>query len=324
MLLAEPVWLLVLLVVPLQLLWEWRRKRLAWPSLASFAKSPRGLAGWWAVVPSFIRVCAWVCLAIALARPQSVGGQTHVAGKGVALVVVLDRSGSMETADFPAAGQEEPIRRLEAARRTFIDFARGRPDDLVGLVVFANEPDLACAPTLDQRALIEAARAIRPARAGEDGTNIGDALAWGLSAVRATSPRRKVLILLTDGQDRPAISEARPLAPEEAAKLVAAFDVTLHTIALGQPSKDGQEAAEGPDIVRLRGLAELGGGRFFEAGDADALVGVFNALNALERSPIQGSVYVRHREEFAPWLAAAAGLLALERLLGWTRWRRIP
>src|SRR5438552_2199301 len=83
-----------------------------------------------------------VRLAEAGARPQSVGGQTRVAGRGVAIVVALDRSSSM-TARVGATT------RLDAARRTFARFVRGRPDDLIGLVAFANLPDLACPPTLN-------------------------------------------------------------------------------------------------------------------------------------------------------------------------------
>src|SRR5262245_25128768 len=218
--LAEPFWLLISFLPPLLWAWGRRRPRLAWPTLASLSGSPHAPSSWLPKGPRFAYILAFVCLAVALARPQVIGGRTRVAGKGVAIVVVLDRSGSMDTADFPTVDGAAPISRLEAARRALAEFIRGRPDDLIGLVVFANGPDLACPPTLDHRTLVSAANAIRPARAGEDGTNIGDALAWGLDAIRATSPRRKVLILLTDGQERPAVGDAPPLGPEAAAALL--------------------------------------------------------------------------------------------------------
>jgi Ca-activated chloride channel family protein len=68
---------------------------------------------------------------------------------------------------------------------------RGRPDDLIGLVAFANYPDLACPPTLDHAFLLEAVRTLRTARPGDDGTNIGDAIAWALDALRGRRRRRR-------------------------------------------------------------------------------------------------------------------------------------
>src|SRR5262249_8280010 len=137
-------------------------------------------------------------LAVALARPQVVGGRTRIATRGVAIVVVLDHSSSMKTDDFPAGADH--LSRLEAARRPVSRLVAGRPDDLLGLVVFANYPDLIGPPTLDHAFLMEALRRVRPARPGDDGTNIGNAIIWGLRALRVTAPTKKVLVLLTDGE----------------------------------------------------------------------------------------------------------------------------
>ena len=86
---------------------------------------------------------------MALARPQTVGGTTRIAGQGVAIVVALDNSSSMNAVDFPTDLGTRLISRLEAAKTTFIRFVEGRSDDLIGLVVFANYPELACPPILD-------------------------------------------------------------------------------------------------------------------------------------------------------------------------------
>src|SRR5262249_14877709 len=153
-----------------------------------------------------------------------------------------DHSSSMNTIDFPAepksrSPRDRPatIDRLDAARSTLIRFVEGRPDDLVGLVVFANEPDLACPPTLDHAFLADQARAVRPPRPDEDDTNIGDAIVWSLDALRAVSPQQKVLVLLTDGQNTPARrAGAAPIDPEAAAALGHELGVTLHTIAVGK------------------------------------------------------------------------------------------
>jgi Ca-activated chloride channel family protein len=270
-------------------------------------------------------------MAVALARPQEVAGRTRIAGRGVALVVALDQSSSMTSVDFPAG--RAAASRLDAARATVLRFVLGRPDDLIGLVVFANYPDLACQPTVDHAVVLEALDAVRPAEPGDDGTNLGDAIAWGLDALRASPPKKKVLILLTDGRNSPAVP--RPLDPEAAASLARDLGITLHTIAIGQPGGIARATepstglpvpaqVEGPDLALLERLAHLGGGRAFVAADADALDRVFREIDALETSPIRGEIRTRYRERYAPWLALAMAALALDRLLSAGRLRRLP
>lgn len=329
--LAEPAWLLLLALIPLPWLWQRARPRIAWPTLHGFRRAPAAGAGWLRHLPSVLRGLAVGALAVALARPQEVGGQTRVAGRGVAIVVALDQSSSMSAGDFPTA--TGPISRLEAAQQTFSRFVQGRPDDLIGLVVFANYPDLACPPTLDHAFLLEAVRTLRPARPGDDGTNIGDALAWALESLRAAPPRKKVLILLTDGVNSPAVPD--PVDPEAAARLARDLGVTLHTIAVGRPGGIVRfrepvtglavpAEVEGPDLARLERLARLGGGRPFVAADARSLDDVFRTIDALEKSPVRGTVRTRYRERYAPWVGVALALLVLDRLLAGGRLRRLP
>ena len=324
--LAEPYWLLLILLVPMDWLRGRRRPRLAWPSLAAFERGPRGGAWWLRPVPPLLQGLAIAAMALAMARPQTVGGTTRVAGKGVAIVAAIDRSSSMNAPDFPAEGG--PIARLEGARRTLAAFVLGRPDDVIGLVGFANYPDLDAAPTLHHARLLEAIRALRPARAGDDGTNIGDAIAWALRAVLRAAPKQKAIVLLTDGINSPAVPE--PTDPAAAARLARELGVTLHTIAIGRPTPpakagaNSEDASGGPDLDLLRRLADVGGGRAFVAADAARLDRVFREIDALEKSPVQGYVRIRYHEAYAPWAAAAAALLAVERLLAAWRLRRLP
>jgi hypothetical protein len=115
--LAEPAWLLLLALIPLPWLWERARARIAWPTLDGFRKAPAAGAGWPRHLPASLRGLALGALAVALARPQSVGGQARIAGRGVAIVVALDGSSSMAAVDFPAGTIQ--ISRLEAAKETF-------------------------------------------------------------------------------------------------------------------------------------------------------------------------------------------------------------
>jgi Ca-activated chloride channel family protein len=332
---AHPGWLLLLLLVPLPLVLDRARPRILWPSLAGFADDRRKRSGrlLFRHLPALLRGLALGALVIALARPQTVGGVTRIAGQGVAIVVALDQSSSMKARDFPADRGTRRISRLEAARTTFTRFVEGRPDDVIGLVVFANYPDLACPPTLDHRTLVETVAAIGPALPGDDGTNIGDAIARALGALRDTTPSKKVLVLLTDGNNDPAVP--RPLDPEQAATLARDLGVTLHTIAIGRaggivrgtdPATDLPVMAEveGPNLPLLERLAAITGGRSFVATDADAMEDVFQTIGELEKSPVKGEIRTRYDEKFAPWAALAAALLVIDRLLVAGPLRRLP
>lgn len=334
MIFAQPFWLALIVLAVLPLWREWTRGRISWPDLGAFRGGGAGVSPWaWVSrLPALVQALAIVALAAALARPQTVGGVVRIASQGVAIVVAIDQSSSMNTPDFPADHGTRRMSRLEAARETFARFVAGRRDDSIGLTTFANYPDLAWPPTLDHRSLIEAVDAVRPARPGDDGTNIGDAIAWSLEALRHVSPSRKVLILLTDGNNAPAVPD--PLDPMRAAELARDLGVTLHTIAIGREGgvvhgvdKSGRLVAaerEGPNVELLDKLAETTGGRSFLATDADALDGVFRTIDAMEKSQIREEVRTRYDERFAPWAAAALGLMALDRFLTCGRLRRLP
>jgi len=322
-----------MVLIPLPWLFERLRSRIAWPSLATFPARRRIGWVWLGALPAILRGLAIGSLAVALARPQTVGGVSRIAGKGVAIVVALDQSSSMNSVDFPADRGARLVPRLEAAKTTFAHFVRGRTDDSIGLVAFANYPDLTCPPTPDHTFLIDLVAALRPARPGDDGTNIGDAIALSLDALLVAPPKKKVLVLMTDGNNEPAVPE--PLDPEQAAILARDLGVTMHTIAIGhrggvvqgvEPDTQLPVIAEvaGPNLPLLERLAELTGGRSFVAADVDALAGVFDAINKLERSPIRGQILTRYDEHYASWAALALALLVLDSLLSLGRFRRLP
>jgi Ca-activated chloride channel family protein len=331
--LANPGWLYLLILLPLPWLFERLRSRIPWPSFGAFPA--RRQTGWVLLrsLPAVLRGLALGSLAIALARPQTVGGVTRIAGKGVAIVVALDQSPSMNTVDFPRDRGTQLMSRIDAAKATFSQFVQGRPDDLIGLVTFANFPDLTCPPTPDHSLLIDLLATLLPAGPVDSGTNIGDAMAVGLDALLIAPPNRKVLVLMTDGNNEPGVAE--PLDPEQAAILARDLGATVHTIAIGNrggivqgvdPDTRLPIVAEvaGPNLALLERLAELTGGRAFVAADADTLARVFDAIDKLEKSPIRGQILTRYDEHYASWAAAALSLLVLDRLFALGRLRRLP
>ena len=328
---ADPIWFGLLLLAPLPWIWERRRSRVSWPTLAGFEGGRTWPARLLRALPAWTRTLAIACLAVAMARPQVVGGRVHVAGRGVTIIAALDRSSTMKSADFPAEGG--PISRLEAAKATLSLFIQGRGDDLVGIVQFANYPDLIAPPTLNQRFLLDAVRSIRVAGIVDDGTSLGDALIVALGAARRSPSRRKVVILLTDGRNAPAVP--KPVPPLAAAEIARGLGIRVHTIAIGRPGEASppkpdppsgppEVGTTGPDLALLRRIAEVGGGRSFEATDAGTLGEIFEEIDALERSPVSGTLRTIYRERFAPWVAAALASMAFD--LAWVsgRLRRLP
>ncbi|HEY2158003.1 MAG TPA: VWA domain-containing protein [Isosphaeraceae bacterium] len=328
---AEPAWLVLLILMPLPWLWERSRPRLAWPTLAPFAGAPRGWAARLAWLPPLLLSLAIAGMAVALARPQTVGGRTRVAAKGVAVAVAIDRSSSMKAPDFPDGDRKQT--RLDAAKRTLARFISGRPDDAIGVVAFANYPDPTSLLTLDHASTLRAVAALSPAVGPEDGTNMGDAIGWALDDLRKAQATSRVLILLTDGHNDPNVPN--PLDPRTAARLARELGVTLHTIAVGgeggvihekDPASGLPIAAEvgGPDLALLSDLAKLGGGKAFRATDAKSLNAVFAAIDAMEKTTMTDTILTRWHERFAPWAVAALVCLAFQRLLRGGRLARLP
>ena len=156
-------------------------------SIGNAARSGRSLRRQLYSLPLIIRILALVCITVALARPQTGREQILDISKGVAIEMVIDRSGSM-AAEMEYKGRQ--MNRLEVVKSVFKEFALGngrelpgRSNDLIGMIAFARYPDTICPLTLAHGALepfLDSVKLVRTRE--EDGTAIGDALA--LAAAR--------------------------------------------------------------------------------------------------------------------------------------------
>ncbi len=216
---ATPGCLWLMLAVP-PLLWWWLRRRrnaLRHPVVGGLSGLPAGnarIARWG---PGVLRALALLLIVLALAGPRWPDLRTRIETEGIAIVVLVDVSGSMAERDFDWRG--EPISRLDAVKKVFhlfvsggdgpdgaaegIDLSgfQGRPTDLIGLVTFATRPETACPLTLSHSVLLRLLDAEQPRRIpGESETNISDAIALGLHRLQSAGPRRRVLVLLSDGE----------------------------------------------------------------------------------------------------------------------------
>src|SRR5262245_17953779 len=341
---AEP-WFLLLLPVPV-LLWLWRRRSrraaLRYPSIRLLAGIPR------ARIPKstgeLLRLLALVAVVLALAQPRIPDLRTRIPAEGIAIVFVLDTSGSMQETTLVWDPQSTPVTRAEAARRAFRLFIAGgdgpdgthfdgrsteRGTDAVGLVTFSNWPHPVCPPTMNHSVLLTILDNVRPAGARDTATNIGDAIAEGISRLDRVTARKKVIIMLSDGEHNLDLSdpERQPLKPRQAASLAANLQIPIYTIdAGGDPPLDNPDAAK----QRLAGrhineaVAEMTGGKSFAANDGHQLLDVCRQIDAMERYPMPAPVYRRYHEYY-PWLALlAAALATLAFGLEQTVWRRVP
>jgi Ca-activated chloride channel family protein len=351
---ATPAYLLLTLLVP-PLLWHWLRRRrsaLRHPALGDLVRLPPGrarLARWG---PGVLRTLALLLLVVALAGPRWPDLHTRIETEGIALVMLVDVSGSMAERDFD--WRSEPISRLDAVKKAFQLFVtgsegsdaigdsnfQGRPTDEIGLVTFATRPETACPLTLSHSVLLRVLNAEQPRTIpGESETNISDAVAMGLHRLSGVGSRRKVLVLLSDGEHNVPHPQSG-WTPRQAAQVANGLQIPIYTIDAGgsgasikeNAAKDtkGGERADSPGETRaqavrtLEEMARIAHGQYFRAADTKGLLDACKAIDALERTDERSFQYRRYHEAY-PWFGLASFLLfgaglGLER----TIWRRIP
>ncbi len=328
---AAPAVLLAL-ALPAALAVGWvraRRPALRYPSLALVAGLPRGRASEAVWGRALGRAAAVAVLIVACAGPRVPDLSTPVPAAGIALVLVLDVSGSMAEADFPAAaGAVTRLSAAQAAFRAFVaggDGLPGRPQDRIGLVTFAAVPRTVCPPTFNHAVLLALLDQQKPATGPDAGTNVGDALAEGLARLDAAGDGRKVIVLLSDGEHNASGRTDGPLAPRQAAQIATGLGVPVYAVDCGGdpgPHATDADVRNRTDSQRtLAAVAGLTGGRLFRAADAAGLRAAVAEIDAIERTPADPYRYRRYRDRTPHWAAAGMVLLAAGGALERTRWR---
>jgi Ca-activated chloride channel family protein len=309
-------WALAFLIVPPVIaLWRGRRRAGASIEVPAIAPSAPTLAARIAWLPGFLAAFGLAAAIVALAGPRRPERRAVAGPPGVAIAVALDVSGSMSAEDFL------PKNRLEVARSVVADFIRGRPDDAIALLAFAGNARTICPATEDHDALLALLAPLDGSKFA-DGTAIGNAIATAVSRLKDLPAKSRVLVLVTDGGNN-----AGQIDPDTAARMAAAYGIRVHTVAVGKggrvpitvtvrdpetgrTSRRRIEANVEIDEGLLRNIAQETGGRFFRATDAQALREIFDAIGALEKSPLprRWEIVWRDRSQL-PTIAAAAALL---------------
>ncbi len=300
-------WVLILLIIPLGLLIGHalrpgkQNRRVAYPlthlKLDQF--SLRLVLTRW--LAPLLYALALSCMIIALARPVKLDKTTLPPTEGVDIILLMDASASMQNKDF------EPNRFI-ASQLTAKRFVDKRPNDRIGLVVFAKQAMLQAPLTLDHDALQEYISAMYLGMIDANFTAIGDALAVAANHLKDSKAKSKVIILLTDGD-----SNAGTIDPAMAAKAAATYGIRVYTI--GAASAPGQTMYSSPkDEINeelLLEIAQATGGKFFRAQNTAQLGEIYEKINELEKTAFTPPPSVHMQDHFAVFLWAALAALAL-------------
>ncbi|MCF3651752.1 VWA domain-containing protein [Synoicihabitans lomoniglobus] len=323
----EPGWLGLLMGVPLVAWLRWRRgtNALVVPFAAAWFRPGLSPASPW---PSWLAVGGIVLAVLALARPQVLEGHEEVLKEGYDIMLAIDLSGSMLAEDYERAGQQ--LNRLEAIKPVIKAFIADRPDDRIGLIVFAGRAYTLAPPTFDHEWL---ARQTEKLKIGlmEDGTAIGDGLGMALARLdhgngeMDTSPAgaeqasSAFVVLLTDGSNNHGA-----LKPMQAAAIAAARRVPVYTIGAGKegtapfPIFDSRGQKTGYrrivsdlDENALRQISAMTSGQFYRADSSDTVAAAFAAIDANQKVSFQARAHLRARDLFAWFMAASIGITAV-------------
>ena len=331
----NPRYLLLLLFIPVYLLLKhtkigkgiWKSISFPFPWLTLLESHKKdSFAYGVSIAKEILLLSLLAVMVVALARPR--GGSAVVTNNnlGVDIVLILDLSGSMTFVDEPPAdvrrsrgflidtgGDIEKQSRLEVAKRVIKNYIDKQEFNRIGLVTFVSFA-LTKAPLSSDKELLKTL--VDEITYLDDGaTAIGSGILTGLNRIKNSTAKSKVMILLTDG-----VNNAGIIEPISAANVARELGVKIYTIGLGNTEGSWQQIDQGTyaykpggdfDPATLQEIANITGGKYFEASSENALQDVYGEIDKLEKSEIEVKRRVLYEEKFKPWLVAAMVLWAL-------------
>ncbi|GAA0872649.1 VWA domain-containing protein [Gangjinia marincola] len=321
----EFFWLFLLLPV-LAAWYIWKRNRLT-PSLSiSSTKGFMAKRSFWSQLRPLLfalRLLALALLITGLARPRTVDVSTKIkTTRGIDIVMAIDVSASMLAKDLKP-------NRLEALKDVAADFIKGRPNDRIGLVVYAGESFTKTPVTSDKAIVLNALEEIEYSNLLQAGTAIGMGLATSVNRLKESKALSKVIILLTDG-----VNNSGFIDPKIATELAIEYDIKTYTIGIGTNGM-----ALSPYAINARGRFEYAnikveideellqkiaadtGAKYFRATDNEKLEEIYTEIDKLEKTDIEEFKYYNYEEKYRPLVLLAGLLLLLEALLRFTVFR---
>ena len=304
----SPFYLLLLIVLPLLVIWYFKKgkKNEALFLISSKQFFSKEIISSGKKRNLFLRLCqlfTLLLIIIGLSRPRLVDKVSETTVEVVDMILVLDISSSMLADDF------QP-NRLDAVKKTAIDFIDSRKSDRIGIIVFAGESFIQCPLTVDKSILKSLIDEINIVSKEYDGTAIGMAIANATNRLRKSSVKSKVMVLLSDGSNN-----SGEIDPRTSAELASQYDIKIYTIGAG--TNQAYTRIPGRGLIKneideetLMFIANKTGGKFFRATDIKALESIYNEIDALERSEIEVKEYSNYTEIYI-WILLPALILGL-------------
>ena len=273
-------------------------------------------------VPFVLRLAALTMLIIVLSRPQSTNSWQNSEIEGIDIMMAIDVSTSMLAEDLKP-------NRLEAAKEVAAEFINGRPDDNIGITLFAGESFTQCPLTVDHAVLLNLVKDIKCGLI-EDGTAVGMGIANAVTRLKNSKAKSKVIILLTDGTNN-----RGDISPLTAAEIAKSFGIRIYTIGVGTngtapypyPIGGTVQYVNLPVEIDEKTLTQIAGttdGDYFRATSNSKLKEVYEQIDKLEKTKLNVKQYSKREEEYR-WFALAAFLCVLvEILLRSTILKKIP
>ena len=277
-------------------------------------------------VPMVLRCIAFILIVIALARPQTHNAWNEKTVEGIDIMLAMDVATSMLAEDLKP-------NRIEAAKAVAAEFIADRPNDNIGLTIFAGESFTQCPMTADHTSLVNLLQGTRTDIAAQglisDGTAIGMGLANAVSRLKNSKSKSKVVILLTDGSNN-----MGDISPMTAAQIAKSLGIRVYTIGVGttgvapypMPVAGGVQYVNMPveiDDETLKGIAATSDGNFYRATNNKELIQIYKDIDQLEKTRQNVKKYSKRYEAYQPFAIAALLIMLLEALLRLTVFRKV-
>ena len=271
------------------------------PLRAYKIKSKNYLLGKYLILLSLILMC------VALARPQMIYENRVVKKNGIDIAISLDLSQSMLQDDFSP-------NRLEKAKEVLGEFIDKRGNDRLSLIVFGGDAYTKVPLTFDHNVVKEMVSKLTVDDiTSNNRTAIGMGIGVALNRLKNSEAKSKVIILLTDGENN-----SGEMSPSAAADIAKELGIKIYTIGIGAreiqiPTLFGYQTVKNNELDEnlLQNIAKTTGGEYFRAGDSKEFKEIFNKIDELEKTKIDGRSFYDKQEMFVGILKIALIFLLL-------------
>lgn len=290
-------------------------------------------------IPALFFIIGIIFMIIALSRPQYGIEELIQKANGIDIMLAVDLSGSMKAIDIPNDLNENQIRkqlqsgelteRMNYSKKEIIKFIEKRPDDRIGLVVFAPKAYPSCPPTLDHSMLISMLKNIQAGMVG-DATNIAAPIATAVNKLKDLSTKRKVIVLFTDGAN----NVTDRISPLKAAELAKKFNIVIYTVGIGtENALVIQDSIFGTQYIPVAGqfdqklmkeIADATGGKYYKADDSNGLKDVLSQIDKLEKTEVEQPRYIDYKELAIPFILLSLILIGVGFILENSIFKRLP